>query len=204
MNEFSVVRGVTVPDLTGIYECYQISRRGESFVFTVNVSADKIESLIMHFTSELTEPCFLIIEVPTNGKDECQLRLEQTDPFHCDVYYCDGLSKQNLFEIIEKYGELFINDGMVSFGLASHVTNDEIYFGKYKIASIFTADEQHYRNLMSRMDIPVTDKIKTVWDNFSRETPGVARSISVDGKNIYDVLEELKEYGLYFAERREQ
>ena len=114
------------------------------------------------------------------------------------------LSKQILLELIKEYGELLINDGMVCFGLASHISHDELYFGKYMIAKIFSADEQRYKNLMDKNDITLEENIKTVWDNFSRETPGTTNSISVDGKNIYDVLEDLKEYGLYFAERREQ
>jgi hypothetical protein len=202
MSEFSVVRGIDVPNLADIHESYEIKQRNESFVFAINVSADNIESLITQFCSELVEPCFLIIEVPTNETDERELRLENTAPFHCNVHYCDGLSKQILLELIKKYGELLVNDGMVCFGLASHISHDELYFGRYKITKIFSADEQRYKNLMGKIGIPLEENIKTVWDNFSRETPGSTRSISVDGKKIYDVLEELKEYGLYFAERR--
>ena len=204
MYEFMPVRGIIVPDLTDIHECYEVSQREESFVFTINVSADKIENLMRYFCSELAEPCFLIIEVPTNEADEQQLRVDKTAPFHCDVHYCDGLSKKTLFDIIDKYGELLINDGIVCFGFSSHTSHDELYIGKYKIASIFSDDEQRYAKLMSKMNIPLEDKIKTVWDTFSREMPGSSKTISVDGKNIYDILGELKEYGLYLAERREQ
>ena len=204
MKEFLLAKGVTVPNLTGIHECYEINQRNESFVFTVNVSADNIEQLLKNFCSELTEQCFFILEVPTNGKDEKLIRLKETDPFHCDVYYCDGLSKQTLLELFEKYGELLINDGMVCFGVASHDTHDELYIGRYKITSIFTADKQRYKNWLDKMGIPFEEDIKTVWNNFSRETPGRTSSISIGGKSIYDIAEELKEYGLYFAERREQ
>ncbi len=80
----------------------------------------------------------------------------------------------------------------------------ELYIGRYKIASIFTSDKRKYENLMSKMDIPFEEKIKTVWDNISLETPGRRSSISIAGKAIYDIVEELKVHGLYFAERREQ
>ena len=66
MNEFLLVRGIDVPNLTDIHECYEINQRDESFIFIINVSADNIESLITHFCSELVEPCFLIIETPTS------------------------------------------------------------------------------------------------------------------------------------------
>jgi len=204
MNRFSLVRGVTVPDLTGIHECYEINQRENSFIFTVNISAGNIKRFIKFFCSKLIEPCFLILEVPTNEVNERQLRFEKTAPFHCDVYYCDGLSKQILLALIEKYGELLINDGMVCFGMASHTSHDELYIGRYKVARIFTTDEQHYKSLLNKMNFPLEENIKTVWDNFTRETPGSTSSISVNRKNIYDVIGELKEYGLYLAERREQ
>jgi len=204
MYEFLTAKGIVVPDLADIHECYEVSQREEKFVFTINVSATNIEKLMKNFCSELDEPCFLIIEVPTNVTYEQQLRADNTVPFHCDVHYCDGLSKKTLLELIDKYGELLINDGMVCFGFSSHTSHDELYIGKYKIATIFSADKQRYSNLMSKMDIPLEDNIKTVWDTFSSETPGSTNAISLDGKSIYDILEELKELGLYFAERREQ
>jgi hypothetical protein len=208
LSDFSLVQGVSVPDLTGIHECYDIRHTDKFFKFTINISATNIAHLIKDFCSDLAEPCFFIFEVPTSEADENLIRLKATDPFHGDIYYCDGLSRQVLFEIMEKYGELLINDGMVRFGFASHAPRgevfDELFIGKYKIVTIFTGDEQRYKMLMSKLGINFEEKIKTVWDNFSHETPGKASRISVDGKDIYDVLKELKEYGLYFAKRQEQ
>ncbi len=123
MKEFLLAKGIVVSDLVGIHECYEINTRSESFVFTINVSANNIEKLLKNFCLRVAEPCFFILEVPTSEKDEKSIRLKGTDPFHCDVYYCDGLSKQALLELIEKYGELLIHDGMVCFGLASHTTH---------------------------------------------------------------------------------
>ena len=204
MNGFSLAQGITVPNLTGIHECYEIAQRDAAFVFIINVSVENIQPLIKSFFSELEEPCFLIIEVPTNEADERSLRFENTSPFHCDVYYCNALPKQALFELIEKYADFLIHDGMVCFGIASHSSHDELFIGKYKVAKIFTANEQRYKKLMDKMRIPFEETIKTVWDNFSKQEPGETRSISIGGKNIYNVLDELKEYGLFFAERREQ
>ena len=56
---------------------------------------------------------------------------------------------------------------MVCFGFSSHTSHDELYIGKYKIATIFSDDEQRYARLMNKMDISLEDKIKTVLDTFS-------------------------------------
>lgn len=204
MKEFLLAKGITVPDITGIHECYEMTQRNEAFVFTVNISVPHIEPLLMNFCFELAEPCFFILEIPTNVQDEEQLRLQETDPYHCDVYYCDGLSKQDLYAIIKKYGELFIQDGMVCFGIASHTTREELFVGKYKIIQIFTGSEARCKKLLHEMRIPLEENIKTVWENFSQENPGTTSTITMNGKNIYDALEELKKQGFYFAERREQ
>ena len=143
-------------------------------------------------------PCFFILEIPTGEKEEQLLRQEKTDPFHNDVFYCDGLSKKTILEIMEKHGELLINDGMVCFGISSHASHDELYIGRYKIATIFTSDEYNYKEFMSEMEIPFEEEIKTVWENFTRDTPGTTSTITVNNKNIYDLTEDLKEYGFIF------
>jgi hypothetical protein len=79
MNQFLLAKGIAVPNLTGIHECYEINSRNESFAFTVNVSADNIEQLVKNFCCELTEPCFFIFEMPTNEKDEKLIRLKETE-----------------------------------------------------------------------------------------------------------------------------
>lgn len=201
---FQLVPGVRVPDLTGIHECYEIKDNGEQFIFTANISAGNIINLIECFCAELDEPCFFIIEVPANLEEEQQLRGEGAGPLHCDVYYCDGLSRQSLFELLDKYGELLVNDGMVCFGVASHTTNDELYIGNYKIAKIITSDKEYYQYFMSKMHIPFEESIKTVYDNFSQNKPGKAKIIISGGRSIYDMVEELKESGFYLVERREQ
>lgn len=54
------------------------------------------------------------------------------------------------------------------------------------------------------MNIDKVKKVKTVWDNFTKENPGTSVSISIDNKDIYNIFEELKSKGLYFAQRRER
>ena len=119
MSDFLLGSGVKVPNLNGIHECYQVRQNGELFCLTANISADRLERLMECFCAELSEPCFFILEIPTNEADERLLRQKDTDRLHCDVYYCDGLSRPALLALLEKHGELLINDGMV---WASHIS----------------------------------------------------------------------------------
>ena len=45
--------------------------------------------------------------------------------------------------------------------------------------------------------------LKTAWDYFTHDKPGESFLYEYEGKNVYDMVEYLKRYGLYFAERRE-
>lgn len=204
MSSFQLAKGMKVTNLEGIHECYQVRQQNDLSVFTANISAPNILPLVKSFCRGLAEPCFFILEAPVNRDVENQLRKSDTDPLHYDVYYWDGLSIASLLDILGKYGELLINDGMCRFGFASHASRDEIYIGKYNIAKIFTRDEERYEKFLGNFDIPKENEIKTVWDNFSKDTPGEAIRIEIDGRNIYSLIDELKEKGLYWAETREE
>ena len=57
--------------------------------------------------------------------------------------------------------------------------------------------------LFENLDIPYTAELNTAWDYFTDETPGDSFALTFDGVDIYGLVEHLKQYGLYFAERRE-
>ena len=40
------------------------------------------------------------------------------------------------------------------------------------------------------------------WDTFSEESPGVSKKIELDGKDVYSIIEDFKDWGIYLAERR--
>ncbi|MHC4401329.1 MAG: hypothetical protein ACYTG0_16780 [Planctomycetota bacterium] len=61
-------------------------------VFTVNVSAENIHDAFCRLASEVNEPAFLLLETGTHRDIEQELRKNDTDPFHKDVYYLDGLN----------------------------------------------------------------------------------------------------------------
>ena len=204
VNQFKLAEGVSVSNMDGIHECYEILDKESFFSFAINISIEKLEKLLREFCTQLTEPCFFILEIPTNEKNEQELRKNETDPFHADVYYLDGVTTEDLNFIIDTYGDLLINDGMVRFGFASHISNDEIFVGKYKVTYIFTQNRALYQSMLHKFDIPFEKSIKTVQSNFTYEQPGQCRCIKRDGKDIYTLADELKEKGLYFAQRIEE
>lgn len=207
--DFQLAKGVQVPNLDGIYECYEVIRRirpsdGQPYdSFAINISIDKLRPLLKCFCENLEEPCFFLCEVGASQEEETELRKSESAPFHRNVYYKDGCSRDELLELLAAYGEWFIQDGMSCFGFASHRSKDEIYVGKYKLTNLFTSNSEQYKALLSRFDIPQEKEIKTVWENFTYETPGECNLVTIEGKTVYDMIDLLLENGLYLAERRE-
>ncbi len=142
--------GVTVTNPGNIHECYEVIERlhpsdGLPFYsFAINIGADKLRPLLESFCEGLAEPGFFLCEIPATQQEEAELRKSEDDPSHRNAYYKDGCSRQELLDLLSRYGEWLIEDGMSCFGFASHESKDEIYVGKYKIVNIFTHDSDRY------------------------------------------------------------
>ena len=142
---------------------------------------------------------FLFIYKPLTKEEEKELCDEDSNTFHAEVLYLDGQTRSQIYEIIEQFGEVLLNDGMSQFGIASHKTGDEIFIQRYKIAGIYSKEIQRYICLMDKYGISKTDHLITAWDTFSQEYPGECFKVVIDNKDIYDVVELLKNKGMYRA-----
>ena len=200
---FRLARGVHVPDLTGIREAYstEVSTRGHT-VFTVNVSAERLELVFRRLSSEVVEPGFFLLETGTPEAVEKELRRSSTDPLHKDVRYLDDISYQDLVQILRRYGDLLVHDGGVNFGFGSGTGIDEVFVGPYKVLQIYADDPQKYILALSDLGLERDPELRTVWSNFTRENPGTRQVLTDVETTIWDMIGELEREGLYFAERR--
>ncbi len=203
-KQFQLVNGVYIKNLDGIYESYMIEDKGEFYLFTINVSAENFQLFLKRVCAEINTPGFLVLEVPTNRQEEQKLRNKESDPFHSDVYYLDGGSNADFDNLLNSYGELLINDGVSNFGFGSHNGYDEIFVQEYKIINIFTNEPNKYEAILEALNIEKQNQIKTIWDNICPESPGQISTINIKNENIYDVIENLKNVGMYFHDRRER
>lgn len=200
---FSVVRGNHVPNLEGIVEGFSISSSNDFYQITINVSAENIDNVFQSLCEKVEKPGFLLIEHGTNANIEKQLRKSESDPFHKDVYYLDGLNGESFLDLYNEYKQLLIHDGMINFGFGSHIGMDEIFVGPYKIFTVFTDKVERYIEVLSGLGFIKIENIKTVWENFSETSPGSKMTIKNTGIDIYEMVERLTKKGLYLAENRE-
>jgi len=195
----NMVKGCRVSDPSVLFEGYEQLDTG----FFANVDADKMRCLFENFIRLHNEMCFVILEVPTGAKEEAALSSEGAAQRHKDVYYLDGLTPERAIEFLDVYGEWVLNDGLSSFGIGIHSGANELVLGMYNVVHLYTLDKKKYAGFFEGLGIPRTSDLKTAWDFFTRETPGDTFVHLHKGKHIYDIVEHLKQYGLYFAERRE-
>ncbi len=196
-----MIKGVKINDSDKLNEEYMITEN----CIMANIDANKILKIINDFVDIQEDPLFLIIEVPTNEKDE-GIEGNTIKELHKDVYYLDNMPKPFAKELLKTFGNLFINDGLSQIGIGNHVSNAEIMTDKYNVIEIFNGKDKidNYEKLMDKYKIKKVEDLVTAWAFFSDSNPGKCIYAEEDGKSVYDAIEVLtKEAGLYFAERRE-
>jgi hypothetical protein len=192
---FNTASGVRIPFPEKIEEKYMLDGNWMNF----NISFEKLNFLFEDFLKDLCEPLFLFIHLPLLQNEEKELLQKGSNSFHSEVLYLDGQTKNQICEIMQQYGEILLNDGMSQFGIASHKTKDELYIQKYKMVGIYSKEIDKYINLMDKYKISETDHLITAWNTFSQEHPGECSPATFNENNIYDVVELLKEKGMYRA-----
>ncbi len=190
---FNTACGVKIPYPEKIEEKFVKLENAIRF----NISFEKLESFVKDFINGLSEPLFLVIHLPLNEKEEKKLRTSESCPYHSEVLYLDGQTKQQILDILSLYGQILLNDGLSQFGIAAHKTGDELFIQKYKLVDIYCKDDNKYLPLLKKYGIEETIKLITVWDTFSHEHPGQCEIVTFNNQDIYDVVEELKAMGMY-------
>lgn len=198
-NKMKFLDCYSVPKASEIRQEYEIDKN--EIVF--NISAENIENFIFTFINdEFIEPGFFILEVPLKKDEEDLLKNTNNTLFHKNVYYLDGQNKEFLINLFKENLIYFLKNGLISFGVASHITGDELFITKYNIGYIYSKDVSKYLNLFKQFDIPKVEKIKTAWHTFDPKNPGEV--YGYNGKNnIYDFIKTMTPVGLYKAELRE-
>lgn len=107
-----MVKGSIIQDAYKLNEEFEVRKEG----IIANVNEDKISKVIDDFIEIQEGYLFLIMEVPTDSWNEDK----NSHTFHKDVYYKDGMTKEEIREIFNQYGDLFIQDGIAQIGVGNH------------------------------------------------------------------------------------
>ena len=111
-----MVKGSIIQDAYKLNEEYEVRKEG----IIANINEDKISKVIDDFIEIQEGYLFLIIEVPTSAENEDR----KGEAIHKDVYYKDGMTKEEIRKIFDQYGDLFIQDGMTQIGVGNHESKE--------------------------------------------------------------------------------
>lgn len=196
-----LIKGHAVAKLNGLTEHY--AQTSDKWL-SASVSASRIQLVFEHFIKRQAkdEQFFLFIELPTSREIEDEL----DDGFHWDIYYLSGLTQQEALAFLETTNfQILIHDAMSYVGFGTRFSQSELGLYAYNVMAAHAANGiGELEALFESLGIPKQETLKSARDYITKEHYGVASTYAIDGKICYDVVEELKELGLYFYERRSE
>ena len=167
-----------------------------------NVHAEKILEVFQHFIVIHDEPLFFILELPVSIDREKVIAKNIIKESHKDVYYIDGCSREECLALLIRYGDLLINDGLSQFGFGGHKSHDEIMLDSYNVVTIYSKELSKFNDFFEPHNIQFVEELVTACETFSETSPGISEIYESNGKTVYDLPEELAEWGIYLAETR--
>lgn len=194
----NMVKGCRVPFPEELSEGYEILDGR----IVANVDAEKLLDVFKFFiVLNRDKRGFFFLELPVNRDEEVPKRPGVVETFHRRVYYIDDLPPEESFAILRRSGDLLINDGLSAFGFGFQ-TRDEIMLDKYNIVTISSPEVEKYAEIFLPLEIPRVENLVTAWDTFTQDNPGIAERVEIDGKTVFDLPEEYRDWGIYEAEVR--
>ena len=167
-----------------------------------NVHAEKILEIFQHFIVIHDEPLFFILELPVSIDREKVIAKNIIKESHKDVYYIDGCSREECLALLIRYGDLLVNDGLSKFGFGGYKSHDEIMLDSYNVVTIYSKELSKFNDFFEPHNIQFVEELVTAWKTFSKTSPGISEIYESNGKTVYDLPEELAEWGIYLAETR--
>ncbi len=158
--------------------------------FTGSLSAELIAGAVEAFLKSVPEPVFFFLELPEDVDDYA-------------VYYLDNCTREVAFAVMERFGELLVQDGVSRFGFGSNKTGDELYIKDYQEFMLYTENPGLYEKALEKLGAEfVDDRAEAVFpgDLISKKNEGTLTVVELNGETVFDIPEALEEAGMYRSE----
>ncbi|MCD7894286.1 MAG: hypothetical protein LUG60_11425 [Erysipelotrichaceae bacterium] len=193
---FNLIKGAKIENNDVLKEGYRLLRKNhiEAVVETHHIMI-LMEQFIRRFENETF---FIFIEVPTSLDDE-----EKYDDgyLHKDVYFMKKLSADEVSGIFYLFEDILLNDGLSSFGVA--FDHGQIGKSKCNMVDVYHRNASDFRDIFENNNIYEDNQMITPRELINENNQGLCFLYEDnDGKNIYDVVESLKGFGLYKFETK--
>lgn len=182
---FRLCQGVSAPNSEELKSGYKT----EGETFSGLASAEHMAALAEGFIDLIDDPVFFLLELPADEE--------------YDVYYLDNCTKEVAHAIMQRYGELLVQDGVSRFGFGSNSSEEELYFMDYQEFMLYTPKTDKAKKLLESLGIKQADKPDSMWEHFTDDEPGTLSVVELEGETVFDIPEALEEAGLYCASRED-
>lgn len=167
---------------------------GESL--TLTLSAEDYSAFFQKASAALAEPLFFFAELPTD--ENGAFGNNQDDEYK--TYYLDNCTLPVIRAILKRYGGILYSDGVIRFGFGSHKTGDEVYMQEYQQLSVYSQNISAFIKIISSLGYAENAAASTLWDVISEDDPISGESVEFNGETAADMIDNLRELGLYQAE----
>ena len=195
----NLVKGHRVSLVENLFESFT---KLTEYYLMANVHSEKILDVFQHFIAIHDEPLFFILELPVSIDREKVIAKNIINELHKDVYYIDNCSREECLVLLIRYGDLLVNDGLSKFGFGGHKSHDEIMLDSYNVVTIYSKELSKFNDFFEPHNIQFVEELVTACETFSETSPGISEIYESNGKTVYDLPEELAEWGIYLAETR--
>ena len=185
-NGFVLCQGVDVDGADRLGSYIVTEKDG----FTGSLSAELIPMAVDAFLKNVPEPVFFFLELPEDVDDYA-------------VYYLDNCTREVAFAVMERFGELLVQDGVSRFGFGSNKTGDELYIKDYQEFMLYTEKPGLYEKALSKLGAKVTDdrkKAEFLGDLISKKNEGTLTAVEFNGETVFDIPTALEDAGMYRSE----
>jgi len=193
---FNFLKGAKIEHDIKLKEGYIINQNQKGLI-TANISSEKIEKIIKDFIDSFDcKELYLFIEIPYNLKDEKGNKVY--DLLYNNIYFLDNIKKEELKKVIEPYFDILINDNNTNFGVATMDYTYEICKYDFNMMRFISKkSQQKFLEILKNNNVSENKEIKFYWDLSKNEKNEDDNFYEADGKNVYDVINELQKCGLY-------
>lgn len=182
---FLLCQGVSAAGCEGLTSSFKISGEDISGL----LSAELIADCALGFIDIIDEPVFFFLE----------LAVEDSEDY--DLYYLDNCTKEVARAVMERYGQLLVNDGLSRFGFGSNKTGEEVYFTDYQEFTMYTKKPAKAAKMLKELGLAETDEPDSIWDMLSDDNVGSLSAVESEGETVFDIPEALEDAGMYKAQQ---
>ncbi len=193
-ENFKIIEGLSIADISEVRPSY--AKFSDSEIQCI-VSAERIKAIFKRAVKLVKKPYFFI-EVPCTDAQESELLNKGESGAHMQLYNLE-VTQEVANAILERYGDLLINDGVTNFGFGSLETETEIYAMPFQTIMLYNKnDTSSFEKILKQDNITELkpEKFITIDSLLSKNNPADRVMVEFNGETVFDVIENLKEVGL--------